>query len=132
MAENEKTEKKCGMLKNIIIVVLAPLAVAGVIHLAPAAKAVKAEYDSGTSFKDIQAKYENGGFDAVQHMFDKAPELGASILLQKAVAADSDLRNDVRMAMPRLKKSGVLTQLEQRFLLKKWDAEKAAKAKSKK
>ena len=43
MADPQAPRGKGGMIKNILIVVLAPLAVAGVIHLVPAAKGLKAQ-----------------------------------------------------------------------------------------
>ena len=88
---------------------------------AEAKEAGKQLIEAGGGFKEtfasIKKAFKEGGFDAVKEQLEAAPELAMGLLLQKAVAADDELRAAVRAGIVRSSKSEALTALERRFVL---------------
>ncbi|MBL4845813.1 MAG: hypothetical protein JKY65_09820 [Planctomycetes bacterium] len=118
MADDEKKAAGGGKLPKILVVLLLPFAAFGVYKMMPVAEAIKQEIGSGADFDSLKAKFKEGGFDAVQEMLKASPELSAGLILERAVRNDEQLLAAVRGAAPRLNKSGALTTLELRFLLR--------------
>lgn len=123
----EPPRRRGGFFKNALIVLLLPFAAFGAYELLPFVSGIKKEVSGSGGWKNmyesLKTKWQDEGFDGVQHLLADAPEMKTGVLLRKAVLGDLQLKKEVTAAVVRLQSENKLTSGEGRALLTRLDEE---------